>query len=285
MSKVVELVPAGTFRLNKKIRNPPKVNLGELTPNNIGTLKKLNQVLFPVAYSDKFYKDVLNTEISPEDYSKLVFYQDLAVGNIVCRLEPVDTPPALTLASAVTGPVEAPQPSTSTPKSTQSSSTNSSKKDGKTAPVVNGKEETPGPQKLYIMTLGVLTRYRRQGLATKLVQHVLSQAAASHLPPPPPPPAPEQPPAAKKAKTENKEKDDGKEGGAKKKEKKVEKPKPVIESVYLHVQVSNDEAKKFWERNGFTVAATVPNYYRKIEPRDAWLLEKKITKPEEAEAK
>jgi hypothetical protein len=30
-------------------------------------------------------------------------------------------------------------------------------------------------------------------------------------------------------------------------------PRPVIESLYLHVQVGNDEAKAFWEKHGFVV--------------------------------
>lgn len=94
-----------------------------------------------------------------------------------------------------------------------------------------------------------------------------------------------------------------------------EPPKPRIESVYLHVQVGNEEAKRFWEKFGFEVKVsfrflfpflslpripfhifhppslaprragtdrvfalqdTISNYYRKIEPRDAWLLERKI---------
>jgi len=30
-----------------------------VTPHNIKQLKRLNQVIFPVSYNDKFYKDVL----------------------------------------------------------------------------------------------------------------------------------------------------------------------------------------------------------------------------------
>lgn len=30
-----------------------------MTPHNIKQLKRLNQVIFPVSYNDKFYKDVL----------------------------------------------------------------------------------------------------------------------------------------------------------------------------------------------------------------------------------
>jgi hypothetical protein len=36
-----------------------RVGLGDITPNNLGQLKRLNSVLFPVAYSATFYKDLL----------------------------------------------------------------------------------------------------------------------------------------------------------------------------------------------------------------------------------
>lgn len=36
-----------------------RIELGDVTPHNIKQLKKLNQVVFPVSYNDKFYKDVL----------------------------------------------------------------------------------------------------------------------------------------------------------------------------------------------------------------------------------
>jgi hypothetical protein len=34
--------------------------LDDLTPQNVGVLKRLNTVLFPVPYSEKFYKESLN---------------------------------------------------------------------------------------------------------------------------------------------------------------------------------------------------------------------------------
>ena len=37
--------------------------------------------------------------------------------------------------------------------------------------------EVDGTQKLYIMTINVLPAYRRRGIATKLLEHVLSEAA------------------------------------------------------------------------------------------------------------
>ena len=36
-----------------------KIELGDVTPHNIKQLKRLNSVVFPVSYNDKFYKDVL----------------------------------------------------------------------------------------------------------------------------------------------------------------------------------------------------------------------------------
>jgi hypothetical protein len=35
------------------------VELGDITVHNLKQLKKINQVVFPVSYNDKFYKDVL----------------------------------------------------------------------------------------------------------------------------------------------------------------------------------------------------------------------------------
>lgn len=49
---------------------------------------------------------------------------------------------------------------------------------------------------------------------------------------------------------------------------------PKIDRIYLHVQVSNAAGKAFYERHGFREAGVQKDYYKKIEPRDAWILEK-----------
>jgi hypothetical protein len=36
------------------------VELGDITSHNLRQLKKLNQIVFPVSYNDKFYKDILD---------------------------------------------------------------------------------------------------------------------------------------------------------------------------------------------------------------------------------
>lgn len=46
-----------------------RVTFASLTPNNIGTVRKLNSVLFPIKYSEKFYNDILQPDV--EDFCKL----------------------------------------------------------------------------------------------------------------------------------------------------------------------------------------------------------------------
>jgi hypothetical protein len=38
----------------------PSLELGEITHHNLKQLKKINEVVFPVSYNDKFYKDILD---------------------------------------------------------------------------------------------------------------------------------------------------------------------------------------------------------------------------------
>ncbi|GAA5887969.1 hypothetical protein JCM6882_000820 [Rhodosporidiobolus microsporus] len=252
--------PASTIN-GKPIRLKPRVALGDLTPNNLGTVRKLHACLFPVSYSPKFFADLLDKHVTPEEYNKLVFYQDLPVGVLVCRLE----------------------------------------REGQEGEG-EGKEGGEGPWKLYVMTLGVLAPYRRQGLASKLIHHLLTSASSTHSQPSPPAPssaspasapapAPTPAPTATSSSAKKGKKSsapppqpaaDKKPSPADKDEKKAsdedepEPLKPVIESIYLHVQVGNDDARRFWEKWGFEVKDTVKDYYRKLEPRDAWLLERKV---------
>lgn len=54
---------------------------------------------------------------------------------------------------------------------------------------------------------------------------------------------------------------------------------PKIDRIYLHVQVSNTAGKAFYERHGFKQAAVQKDYYKHIQPRDAWILEKTFADP------
>jgi ribosomal protein S18 acetylase RimI-like enzyme len=54
---------------------------------------------------------------------------------------------------------------------------------------------------------------------------------------------------------------------------------PKIDRIYLHVQVSNTAGRAFYERHGFKEEGLHKDYYKKIQPRDAWILEKVLTDP------
>ena len=60
-----------------------RTELGDVTPHNIKLLRRLNQVVFPVIYNDKFYKDVLEAG----ELAKLAFYNDIVVGGVCCRID------------------------------------------------------------------------------------------------------------------------------------------------------------------------------------------------------
>lgn len=96
------------------------------------------------------------------------------------------------------------------------------------------------------MTLGILAPYRRQGLASKLINQIIQAAEATH-----------RPPVAEVYKIKPKE-----ELVERKSQRGVQVPvavvikKAIVTQLYLHVQVSNEEAKKFWEGNGFKVTVS-----------------------------
>ncbi|XP_055354199.1 N-alpha-acetyltransferase 50-like [Paramacrobiotus metropolitanus] len=50
-------------------------------------------------------------------------------------------------------------------------------------------------------------------------------------------------------------------------------------SVTLHVQINNDAALQFYKKFGFEVVGISEHYYKRIEPADAYLLEKKLGTP------
>ncbi|XKL65058.1 hypothetical protein PGB90_005144 [Kerria lacca] len=149
-----------------------KIELGDITPHNIKQLKRLNTVVFPVSYNEKFYKDVLEAG----ELAKLAYYNDIVVGAVCCRID-------LEIG-----------------------------------------------RRLYIMTLGCLYPYRRLGIGTMMVQHVLNYV----------------------------EKDGN------------------FDSIYLHVQLNNDGAIEFYKKFGFTIVETKEHYYKRIEPADAYVLEKTL---------
>ncbi|XP_039260202.1 N-alpha-acetyltransferase 50-like [Styela clava] len=150
-----------------------RIELGDITQHNIKQLKLLNQVIFPVSYNDKFYKDVLDVG----DLAKLAFFNDIVVGAVCCRID-----------------------------------------------------NSKGKRRLYIMTLGCLAPYRRHGVGTVLLNHVFKICEADKN----------------------------------------------ITAIFLHVQVNNQSALDFYMKFGFEIVQTESHYYKRIEPSDAYVLEKKL---------
>ncbi|EJT97257.1 acyl-CoA N-acyltransferase [Dacryopinax primogenitus] len=186
LTPVADAVPIERIQRKPDWKKPPPQHItsASLTKSNIGTVKRINQVVFPISYSAKFYDESLAADM--EEFNRLVYCADIPVACICCRLE-----------------------------------------------------KMPGSDsaKLYIATMAVLAAYRSLTIGHQMLSLVL-HAAAKHK-------------------------------------------SPKISSVYVHVQVSNEEARKFYEREGFTVISEVKDYYRKITPKEAWLMEREIT-PDDA---
>ncbi|KAK4524940.1 hypothetical protein GAYE_SCF07G2843 [Galdieria yellowstonensis] len=61
---------------------------------------------------------------------------------------------------------------------------------------------------------------------------------------------------------------------------KTERWKDVTE-IYAHVQTSNEEALRFYQKNGFEIGEKKTNYYKDIDPPDCYVVYKKCTKGEQ----
>jgi ribosomal protein S18 acetylase RimI-like enzyme len=51
---------------------------------------------------------------------------------------------------------------------------------------------------------------------------------------------------------------------------------PEVVLARLHVQINNTDAIRFYEKHGFTVVKKIDDYYRRVEPRAAVVLERRF---------
>ncbi|KAJ3332160.1 N-alpha-acetyltransferase 50 [Blyttiomyces sp. JEL0837] len=78
----------GAFGTAVAYRTPKasqEVFLEPVSETNIPSLRSLNSVIFPIKYTEPFYRNVLGSK----ELSRLAFYQGECVGAICCRKEPI----------------------------------------------------------------------------------------------------------------------------------------------------------------------------------------------------
>ncbi|WVW86340.1 hypothetical protein I302_108384 [Kwoniella bestiolae CBS 10118] len=185
----------------KKVVKPNvKVTLTSLTVNNSGTLRRMNSVVIPIVYSDKFYKEVRDPLL--DDVNKLIYYADIPVGAICCKFD-------------------------------------------------NLSKGSKQPPTLVILTLAILAPYRSLNLGTSLL---LSSLKAALHPTTPPPPIPSDNKTNTRASLT------------------VAAPRVKVNRALAHVQVGNEDAKRFYERLGFKEVGIEENYYSKVEPHGAIIM-------------
>lgn len=51
---------------------------------------------------------------------------------------------------------------------------------------------------------------------------------------------------------------------------------PDIDDVYLHVQISNLDAKEFYIKHGFNEVSIINDYYKRIDPPHCFLFQKNL---------
>lgn len=113
------------------------ITLDDLTPNNLGTFKKIVEVTLPTSYPEAWFKDSLNNG----QITKLAFYSELPVGQIKGKLI---------------------NSSHNIPNFEVANSNNLNLK------IV--------PNAIYVESLSVLKAYRELGIASKLLEWLIKEA-------------------------------------------------------------------------------------------------------------
>jgi N-alpha-acetyltransferase 50 len=136
---------------------PPNVSLAPITAETLPSFRRLNSLLLPVPYSNKFYAETISDHVAssislvalwhdtPSTSAQIKAPKPRVVGGIRCRL----------LAHS--------------PASPSSSST---------SPIKSG-ISTDGPS-LYISTISVLAPYRHHGIATALLAKITARAICEY---------------------------------------------------------------------------------------------------------
>lgn len=113
------------------------ISLDDITPNNLGTFKKINQVTLPCHYGDNWYQDSLNSD----QIVKLAYYSELPVGCI--KAKAINTNP----------------------------------NDLNNFELISNQKLAPKliPNMVYLESLSVLSSYRNLGIGNRLLNHLIDE--------------------------------------------------------------------------------------------------------------
>lgn len=95
---------------------------------------------------------------------------------------------------------------------------------------------SPGRSRIYIMTLATLAPYRNRSIGSTLLNNLLNYYE----------------------------------------EHKTDTALASVDEIMLHVQTSNDDAMRFYEKFGFEKGELVEGYYKRLDPPDCYVLRKKL---------
>ncbi|KAJ3215472.1 hypothetical protein HK099_006355 [Clydaea vesicula] len=140
-----------------------------ITSENVHSLRKINQSVFPVSYNEKFYYDVCETH--PRELSSMAYMSGHVVGAICCRKEVLDSENFQYIT-----PKSYPQHRPSQQQYQQLLQNGNSAKDSNLYNLNQNNFLIPPPVgRVYIMTIGVLDQFRRHKVGSILLQQIINQ--------------------------------------------------------------------------------------------------------------
>lgn len=201
----------------------PSASIVPIVDAHIPALRRINTLLLPVNYQESFYHGILDPAVSGTFSRAILWHDDPAgdappkvIGGVVCRLErsPFDDGGRYSreLAKKAHHAVAPP-------------------------PVGQG-------YALYIQSLGLLSPYRRYGLAAAAVQGILDAATTTRPP----------------------------LGGAAGGQQQLLR----IDWVYAHVWTENEDGLAWYTARAFQKDSVLDDYYFKLKPGSAWVVKKRL---------
>jgi len=194
---------------SSKSQLPPNVKLCSITSETLQSFRRLNALMLPVPYTDRFYDEILHDPVAASVSLVALWYDSV----------PESQPPQTSKPRVVAG-IRC--------RLLQSSPSASVKpmNNGNT----NGEMSDDASPSLYISTIVTLAPFRSLGLARALLQCVLSRAIDEY----------------------------------------------EVKTVSAHVWEANIEARQWYAKQGFREVSFEKDYYRRLKPGGAWVVERPI---------